>query len=93
MFSFIDLLGSIFFRASRAFKAGYVSQAWGDQFRMREQLLGKYSMKKKMLIASALCSSIGPLCEIYCILYFQTKLLPFGCIVKRSCCCCCCCCS
>lgn len=49
---------------------GYVSQAWGDQFHMRELLLGKYSMKKRMLIVSALCSSTGPLFEIdLCVIY------------------------
>lgn len=40
--SIISTYQDLCFRVSRAFKAGYASQAWGDQFRMREQLLGKY---------------------------------------------------
>ena len=53
------------FRVLGVFKVGYVSQAWGDQFHMRELLLGKYSTKKRMLIVSALSSSTGLLFEIY----------------------------
>lgn len=81
------------FRVSRVFKAEYVSQAWGDQFHTREQLLGKCSMKKRMLIASALCSSTGPLFEIIVLLFFSDESFAIwlDCkmiyVVVSSCCC------
>ena len=71
------------FRVSRVFKVGYVCQAWGGQFHTREQLLGKYSMKKRTLIVSALCSSTGPLFETSKIICFYCRRY-FGCTVRRS---------
>lgn len=53
-------------RVLRVFKEGYVYRAWGDRFLMREQWHGRCWMKKKMLIASVLCLSIGRLFK-YCL--------------------------
>ena len=66
---------------------GYVYQAWGDQFHTREQLLGKYSMKKRMLIVSALCSSTGPLFDTSKIICFLLqKILWLYCKTVSVCC-------
>lgn len=51
-------------RALLVFKVASVCQAWADRFLTRGLWLGRYLMKKRLLIASALCSSTGHLCKI-----------------------------
>jgi len=56
-----------FYRFGRALlvsRVVSVSQAWADQSHMREQWLGRFWMKKRMLIASALCLWTGLLYEM-----------------------------
>lgn len=58
-------------RALLVFKVASVYQAWADRFLTRGPWLGRYLMKKRLLIASALCSSTGHLCNTldqHCIL-------------------------